>query len=68
MIKSIFNVICKEKNNQTSVSYPDQEIPTFGLTENAGNEVTLVSGITCLPLVGISQSASETDDRFYLSD
>ena len=44
MINNIFNVIGK-KNNQTSVSDADQEIPTLGSTDNAGNPVNLVSGI-----------------------
>ena len=34
----IFNVKGK-KNNQTSVSNADLEIPTLGSTDNAGNEV-----------------------------
>ena len=62
----LFNFIGK-KNNQTLVSDADQEIPTLGSTDNAGNEVNLVSGIILLPSVGISRSASETDVRFYLS-
>ena len=45
-----FNVIGK-KNNQTSVSDADREIPTLGLTNNAGNSVNFVSGIIRLPLV-----------------
>ena len=40
----------------------DQEIPTHGSKDNAGNEVYLLS---VHPRVGISQSASETDDSFY---
>ena len=40
----IFNALCKQ-NNQTSVSDTDPEIPTRGWTDNAGNEVYLVSGI-----------------------
>ena len=43
-----FNVIGK-KNNQTSASDADQEIPTLGTTDNAGNSVNLVSGISRLP-------------------
>ena len=45
----IFNVMDK-KNNQTSVSDADREIPTLGSTDNAGNSVNLVSGIIRLPL------------------
>ena len=40
----MFNIIGK-KNNQTSVSDADQEIPTVGLTDTVGNSVNLVSGI-----------------------
>ena len=64
--QNVFNFIGK-KNNQTLVSDADQEIPTFGSTDNAGNSVNLVSGIILLLSVGISRSASETDVRFYLS-
>ena len=35
---TFFNVIGK-KNNQTSISDADREIPTLGLKDNAGNEV-----------------------------
>ena len=38
-----------KKNNQTSVSDADGEIPTLGSTDNAGNWVSLVSGIIRLP-------------------
>ena len=38
-----------KKNNQTSVSDADREIPTQWSTENAGNKVNLVSGIIGLP-------------------
>ena len=41
--------IIGKKNNQTSVSNADQEIPILGSTDNAGNEVNLVSGIIHLP-------------------
>ena len=41
---SIFAIIGK-KNNQSSVSDADQEIPVLGSTDNAGNSVNLVSGI-----------------------
>ena len=46
---SIFPVIGK-KNNQSSVSDADREIPTFGSTDNAKNLVNLVSGFIRLPL------------------
>ena len=62
MILNIFNVVGK-KNNQTSVF--DGENPTLGETDNAGNSVNPVSGITRLSS-GICLPASETDDRFYL--
>ena len=48
MINNNFNII-GEKNNQTSVSDADREIPTLGSTDNAGNSVNLVSGIISLP-------------------
>ena len=38
-----------KKNNQTSASDADREIPILGSTDNAGNEVNLVSGIIRLP-------------------
>ena len=44
----IFHVIGK-KNYQTSVSDADRENRTAGSTDNAGNEVNLVSGIISLP-------------------
>ena len=43
-----FYVIGK-KNYQTSVSDADQEIPTLGSTNIAGNSVNPVSGIIRLP-------------------
>ena len=55
------------KNNQSSVSDADREISILGSTDSAGNSVNVVSGITRLPRVGISQSASEIDDRFYFT-
>ena len=51
-----------KKNNQSSVSNADQEIPTLGSTDNAGNSVNLVSSIIRFPWVAL-----ETDDRFYLA-
>ena len=61
----IFNVIGK-KNNQTLVSNADQEIPTLGSTDNARDLVNLVSSTIRYPRIGVSQSASETNVRFYL--
>ena len=46
---SIFPVIGK-KNNQSSVSDADREIPTLGSTDNAKNLVNLVSGFVHFPL------------------
>ena len=63
----IFPIIGK-KNNQSSVSDADREIPTLGSTDNAGNSINLVSGISVYPRFVISQSTSETDDIFYLSN
>ena len=48
MINNNFNVIGK-KNNQTSVSDADRQIPTLGSTDNAGNSVSLVSGFWYYP-------------------
>ena len=62
----IFNVIGK-KNNQTSVSDADREIKTLESTDNAGKSLTSFPALSVYPWVGISLSASETDDRFYLS-
>ena len=44
----MFNVIGK-KDNQTLVFDADREIPTLGSTDNAGNEVNLVSCIIRFP-------------------
>ena len=44
-----FYSIIGKKNNQSSVSDTDLEIPTLGSTDNAGNSVNLVSGIIRLP-------------------
>ena len=41
---TIYSLIGK-KNNQSSISDADQEVPALGSTDNAGNEVNLVSGI-----------------------
>ena len=38
-----------KKNDQSSVSEADREIPILGSTDNAGNSVNLVSGIIRLP-------------------
>ena len=48
MINNNFNGIGK-RNNQTSVSDADREIPTLGSTDNSENWVNLVSGIIRLP-------------------
>ena len=50
---SIFQRI-GNKNSQSSVYDADREIPTLRSTDNAGNSINLMS-------------ASETDDRFFLS-
>ena len=55
MIFNTFYVIGK-KNNQTSVSNADREIPTLGSMVNAG--IRLLSGWNFW-------SASEADERFY---
>ena len=47
----IFIPVVGKKNNQTSVSEADQEIPTLGSTDNAGHSVNLVYGIIRLPSV-----------------
>ena len=57
--------MCK-KNNETSFSYEDREIPTLGSTENAGNSVNPVSGIISLPSGWDSRSASETDELLII--
>ena len=49
MINTNFNDNGKKKENQTSVNDVDREIPTLGSTDNAGNEVNLVSGIVRIP-------------------
>ena len=38
-----------KKNNQTSVSNADREIPTLGSMDNARNSVNLISSIIHLP-------------------
>ena len=48
MINNIFYVKGK-KNNQSSVSDADRDIPTLESTDNAGNSINLVSGIIRLP-------------------
>ena len=52
-----FYSIIGKKTNQLSVSDADQEIPTLGSTDNAGNMVNLVSDIIHYPRVGTSLSA-----------
>ena len=66
MINNDFNGIGK-KNKETSVSDVDREIPTLGSTNYTGNSVNFVSALSVYPRIGISRSASETDDRFCLS-
>ena len=39
-----------KKNNQTSVSDADLEIPTLKSADNAGNSVNLVSGVIHFPV------------------
>ena len=56
-----------KKNNQTSVSYADREIPTLWSTDNIENSVNLFLALAGYPRVGISLSALETDDKFYSS-
>ena len=56
---SFFPLIGK-KNNQTSVSDADREIPTLGSPDNAGKLVNLVA-LSVYLRVGISRSASVTD-------
>ena len=46
MIFNNFNVIGKKNNQHRSPM--KREIPTLGSTDNAGNEVNLVSGILTL--------------------
>ena len=45
------------KNNQSSVSDADHEIPTVGSTDTAGNSVNLFPALSVYPPVGISLSA-----------
>ena len=74
MIKISFNVIGEKIIEHRSPMQTEQSqlsgqriMPEtrFGSTDNAENEVNLVSGIILLPLGWISRSASESDDRFY---
>ena len=67
LFKTLIFPIIGKKNNQSSVSDAERKIPTLGSTDNASNSVNIVSGIIRLPSGGISRFASETDDRFYLS-
>ena len=66
MINNNLDVIGK-KIIQSLVSNADLEIPTLGITDIARNTVNLISDIIRVPSGGISRSASETNDRFYLS-
>ena len=58
-----------KKNNHSSVSDADREIPHLGSTNNAGNSVNLVSGFIRLPSGWVSLSALEIGDTcmFYFS-
>ena len=62
LFKTLTFPIIGKKNNQSSVSDADWEIPTLGSMDNAGNLVNLVSS-----RAWISRSASETNGRFYFS-
>ena len=44
-----FFYVIGKKNNQTSVSDADRDIPTLGSTNNAGNSENLASGIIRYP-------------------
>ena len=56
-----------KKINQSSALNADQENPTLGSMDYAGNSVNRISGIIRLPSGwDFSLSAPETDDRFYL--
>ena len=63
VFKTMIFRITDKKNNQSSVSYADREIPTLGSTDNAGKKVNLVSGIIRLHS-GLDFS---TNDSFFLS-
>ena len=71
MRDTINDVSCLQTSfPHSSVSDADLKIPTLGSTDNVGNSVNLVSGITfptlsVYPRLGVSRSASKTDDRFY---
>ena len=52
MTKDIFKIIINaigKKNNKTSVSAADQEIPTLRSRDIAGKSANLISGIIRLP-------------------
>ena len=66
-ISSFQLIIIGKKNNQLSVPEADREILTLESKDNAGNSVNLISGIIRLPSGWDSLSASETNDKFYLS-
>ena len=59
------NVSIGKKNNQSSVSDADQEIPTLGPTDNAGNSFTSFPALSVYPRAGISRSVSYTADRLH---
>ena len=54
------------KNNQSTVSNADREIPTLGSTDNAGNSLDIVSGIILLPSGRGFSVCIGANDRFYL--
>ena len=49
VIKPMVFLIIGKKNNQSSVSGAEREMPTLGSMDNARNLVNLVSGIIPLP-------------------
>ena len=65
-VQITFNVIVK-KNNQSSISNADREIPTLGSTDNTGNSVNIVSGIIRLPSVWDFSFASVTNDTLIVT-
>ena len=65
LLKFRFFPIIGKKHNQSSVSDADQEIPTIGSTDNAGNSEISFPAISVYPRVEISRSASNINDRFF---
>ena len=60
-------IIVGKKNNQTAVPDAEQEIPTLRSSDNAGNSINFFPVWSVYHRVAISRSASEIDDRLYLS-